>query len=83
VTLEPGCDVTKLENPNIYMCAHSSDLQIDDLTGNCELIPPSQWTLSLRDIGIREGFILFFTSKNFKKSAIPIKRDLSHGRKEV
>jgi hypothetical protein len=79
--LQPNCDDAKLDKMQIYMSTNSADLGPDDLVNNCELIPYEKWNGSLKELGLREGNVLIFTSKDFRKAASgSVRREPSHVR---
>lgn len=71
---------------HIYMSSHANEASQEELMNTCELIPPSSWGGTLKDCGLKEQYVLFFTNKTqTKKGAadnrvVPIKRETSHVR---
>jgi len=71
---------------HIYISSHGNETSQEDFLNNCELIPPSSWGGTLKDCGLKEQYVLFFTNKtkNSKGAAenrgIPMKREPSHVR---
>lgn len=84
--MEPSCDAARLEKMQIYMSMQTNEPSSDDWLANYELIPMQQWGGSLKECGLKEGYILYFTTRtnlNKKPPVVPIKRESSHVRSSI
>lgn len=82
--LEPSCGAARLEKMQIYMSDVVSEPTQEDFLNHYELIPLQAWAGSLRQCGLKEGYVLYFTTRNLtlKKGGLMSqqKRESSHPR---